>query len=346
MHGAPRSAPALPGRALEAAVADLFAARGWSVSRNVVRTGRSGARHEVDVLAWRDDGLVATEVALECKHWRAPVDTEVVARARLLRDDLGVDRAVVVAPGGWGPAAGHAARDAGVVLWGAAELAARIGADAVAALGAPPAPAAAAGLARRVHGGDAVRALRVHAGGALGLSGERAVWARAAWLPLAEIRLACASPAGRMRRRLRVTHLHVLQDAVTGTALRVETSPLAAGPVPLDAPVLPGDPGARALRTRLEEALRRRAERVQPAAQRRAAAAAARMGVPDDAGEVHVEEVRGLVLPVAVALVAGRRGRRLAVLDAHAGRIDDLLSDLVTPRLAEVCRALGEDAGG
>jgi len=342
-------APALPadagatarGRALERAVADLFAAEGYAVERNAVRVGRSGARHEVDVLARRDDGLLGAHVAVECKHWRAPVDTEVVARARLLRDELGVAQVVVVAPGGWTPAAGRAADGHGVVLWGAAELGARLGRVALGALAPAPAPVA-EGLPRRVAEPAAVRLLRLHVAGALGLRRERLAWARAAWLPVHELTVACAAPAGRVRRRVRVLHVHVAFDGLAGSVLCAAPTPLPAEPVGLDAPTLPVAVGAPAIAQRVDALARRRAALVQPAARERVSAELAAMGVPPDAEEVRAEGARALVTPVVVGLVDGRDGRRLAVLDAVTGRVDAALSDALTPRLSDVLPALDE----
>ncbi|HWH14416.1 MAG TPA: restriction endonuclease [Miltoncostaeaceae bacterium] len=336
-HGAPTAWAR--GRALERAVADVFLAEGWDVACNVVCTGGSGARHEVDVLATREDGAVATRVALECKHWRAPVGTEVIARARLLRDELGVDRVVVVAPGGWSPAAGRAADAHGVNLWGADDLAARLGRRALGALAPLPAPVG-DGLARRVDHAAAARHLRVHVAGALGLGRERLEWAVPAWLPVHELTLACAAPAGRVRRRVRVAHVHVTVDAVAGSVLAAADAPLTTAPVALDAPALPDEVRASALVQRLDALARRSAGLVQPAARARAVAELTRLGVPDGTEEVRVEAVRTLVVPVAVGLVRRRDGRRLAVLDAVTGRVDASLSDALTPCLALVTAAL------
>lgn len=329
------------GRALEEAVAALFRDRGYAVDTNVVRRGRSGARHEVDVLAVRDDGLMAATVAVECKNRVAPVDTEVVARARMLRDDLGVSEVLVVAPGGWGPAAAAAAAEGGVALWGADELARRIGRTAVDAItgGAVSGPTG-IGPERRVPGEEAARALRVHVTGPVGLSRERLRAVADAWVPLHEVRVAVGERRGRVRPRLRVTRLHLLYEAVGGDLLDVSTEPAGAGAITLDAPVLPERVRSADIAAAIEESARRRDAVTQPGARERHREALLRRGVPPDAEGVAAEGRRTVHLPVTVGLVARGATERLVVLDAVTGRVDPVLSDALTRRLAEVAPLL------
>lgn len=329
------------GRALETVVADLFRARGYAVEVNVIRRGRSGARHELDVLAVRDDGLVSATVAVECKNRAAPIDTEVVARARMLRDDLGVSEVLVVAPGGWGPAAGAAAAEGGVTLWGGDELSRHIGRAALDALtgDAPPLPRA-PGLARRVPAHQAARALRVHVTGPLGVSRDRLGAVGDAWLPLHELRIAAGGWTGRMRPRLRVGRRHVLYEAVCGTVVGVADDPLATDAVALDAPVLPVRVRAADLEGAVTDAAHRRDAVTQDRARERHRAALADLGVDADAEGVVVEDHRTVHLPVSVAVVTRGATERLVVLDAVAGRVDDALSDALTRRLADVVPCL------
>ena len=54
------------GTELEQKIADVFAANGYRVQTNVTREGRSGATHEIDVLAEKTDDLLTLSVAVEC----------------------------------------------------------------------------------------------------------------------------------------------------------------------------------------------------------------------------------------------------------------------------------------
>lgn len=137
-----RSAPAWrnDGRDLEAAIADSFASYGYEVELNVVREGRSGARHEIDVLAVKRDALTTVSVAIECKSWERPIEKEVLSKLHYVMGDLGLAKGIVVSRGGARSGAERAAEQLAIELWGHDELVHHLGAATVAALGtAPPA---------------------------------------------------------------------------------------------------------------------------------------------------------------------------------------------------------------
>ena len=85
------------GRRLEAEIARLLTAGGYTARRNVVCEGRSGARHEIDVLAQKTDGLTTFSIMVECKAWDRPVDKEVLAKAAFVAADVRADKTIVVA---------------------------------------------------------------------------------------------------------------------------------------------------------------------------------------------------------------------------------------------------------
>jgi hypothetical protein len=231
-----------------------------------------------------------------------------------------------------------------VTLWGAHELARHLGDVAVRALGpSPPAPSG-QGLERRVAAEAARRALRAHAGGVLGLRRDRLAWTAPAWLPVHELRVALAEPAGRLRPRLRVTRLHALYEAVAGTPLAADAEPLPAVPVTLDAPRLPVRVRPADLEAAVADAVRRRDAAAQPATRDRHAAALDALGLPGEANGIAVEGRRTLLVPVAVGLVARGGTERLVVLDAVTGRVDPGLSDALTTRLADVVPVLAPGA--
>lgn len=323
-------------------MAALFAAEGYRVERNVIVAGRSGARHEVDVLAARDDGLVTSRVAVECKNREAPADTAVVARLRLMRDDLDVSEVLLVAPGGWTPAAERGAAHAGVRLWGPRELAGRMGRAAVTGLTAPAAAGPAAeGLPRRIGAAEGRRRLRVHAGGVLGMSRDRLEWDSPAWLPVHEVTAVVTVLHGRVRPRPHALRAHLAFDGVAGSALARAATAAPTVPVVLDAPALVEATPPRAMTDAIARALARRDAAVQPATRARHAAALEALLLEPDALDVRVEAVRTYHAPVHLALLRRRAGHeRIAVLDAGTGRVDAALSDALTPHGAALAERL------
>ncbi len=321
-------------------MADVFAARGYRVTRNAHVVGASGARYEVDVLAERDGDLVPQRVAVECKNLAAPIDTQVVGRLRMLLDDTRIGTGVIVAPGGDTPAVRAAAHDAGIAVWRRDELHRLVGDAALAGLAPRPAPTAdAVPRARPV---DAChRALRMQAGGALGLArGHRGAWS--AWLALHELTVGETTARGR-RGRHQAQTVHPVFEAVTGTLVGIHDAPLATEPVAVDAPVLPVCVAASVPAAAVADAVARRDRAVQPATRDRHRDALAALGVDPDAVDAVVEATRTVLVPVTVALVTRRGASHAVVLDDVSGRLDPALGDALTARLGDVAACLGDD---
>jgi Holliday junction resolvase len=212
-HGAEK------GRRLEAEVARALAAGGYAARRNVVREGRSGAHHEIDVLADKSDGLTTFTVMVECKAWDRPVDKEVLAKAAFVAADVGADKTIVVALRGATGGAALSAAELGVELWGPEELERRLGHVQLAALGAARAPTA-LGFAVAVEEARAVRlAERQRGKGILGLGAEEVAWFGLVWLPCLLLTLGCTRLEGRLHKRTRHSSVFNLYEALDGALL-------------------------------------------------------------------------------------------------------------------------------
>lgn len=333
------------GRELERVVAGLFSSHGYTVTLNRLCDGRSGARHEVDVLAHRGDGLLTTAVGVECKHWAAPVDVEVVARASLMRDDLGLSEVVVVCPGGAGPAARHAAADRGVRLWDADALRQRLGDAALTALAGLTAFAPGDGVARAVGGERAELALRSRARGPLGALAERIRWVRDAWLPVHELTLDVAMPTGR-RGRLTSTRRWTTFDALTGRALWEAREPLDTAQVDVADGLLDVLVPVGAVADRLARNVERLADLRQPAARARAAEALTADLLPEGVTRLTVASRRTLAWPVTVGLLDRGGTLRAVVLDGTTGRVDAEMGERLTECLGAVTRRLEPGSAG
>jgi hypothetical protein len=54
---------------------------GYETRRNVILEGRSGGRHEIDVMATKSDGVSTFKVFVECKAWNMPIEKDVATGA-------------------------------------------------------------------------------------------------------------------------------------------------------------------------------------------------------------------------------------------------------------------------
>ncbi len=320
----------------------LFRAHGYRTATNTIVVGRSGARHEIDILASRQEDLLDARVAVECKNWSQPIDTAVVARARLIRDDLGLGQMVIACPAGATPAARTTAAECGIAIWDRQELEQRLGAAAVGALGAAPSGGTRSGVARHTDAAAAAAAVQGATRGVLGIGRGRLLGSVDAWLRLVEVRFGCGERGG-IRKRLRIRPMFVLYEPLGGTALWSIPARTVPDPdIDDDAPTLPAPATPELIRTTLERTIARQDTLVQDAARERHELTRAHLGIPD-AEVVTVDKVATVDWPIHIAIVDQRGGARAVVVDAAGGRIDESLGDCCTAHLGTLAHQLGID---
>ena len=78
--------------------------------------GKSGARHQIDVLASHGDGIHTYRTAIECKYWDTKIDKEPVAKLSVILDDIGIEKGVLVSVRGFTTDAEHLARSKNISL--------------------------------------------------------------------------------------------------------------------------------------------------------------------------------------------------------------------------------------
>lgn len=79
-------------------------------------------RHNVDVLVASSHAGFAVTWIVECKLWKTPVPKEKVFALRMIVDDVGADRGILMAEGGFQSGALEAATNANVMLTSLADL--------------------------------------------------------------------------------------------------------------------------------------------------------------------------------------------------------------------------------
>jgi Holliday junction resolvase len=328
------------GRRLETEIARALAAGGYAARRNVIREGRSGARHEIDVLAEKGDGLTTFSVMVECKAWDRPIDKEVLAKAAFVAADVGADKAIVVALRGATGGATLSAAELGVELWGPEELARRLGDVQVAALGAARAQTA-LGFAVAVDEARAARlAERQRGKGVLGLGAEDVAWFDLVWLPCLLLTLGCTRQEGRLRKRTRHSSIFNLYEALDGALLESFAVDPAVAEVEVGPYRLPPRVKVRTLRGEISATYAKWRSVVQGAARERWARAAADLGIPLPIDALTVDEATSCYLPVYVAILRQRDSRRVVVIDGGDGAVDQLLATVLTANLGYLTEAL------
>ncbi len=322
----------------------MLAAGGYAARRNVLREGRSGARHEIDILAEKGDGLTTFSVMVECKAWDRPVDKEVLAKAAFVAADVGADKTIVVALRGATGGAELSAAELGVELWGPDEIERRLGRVQLAALGAARASTA-LGFAVAVDEARAARlAERQRGKGVLGLGAEEVAWFDLVWLPCLLLTLGCTRREGRLHRRTRHSSVFNLYEALDGRLLESFAVDPSVAEVEIGRYRLPPRVRVRSLRGEIESTFARWRSVVQDAARERWARAGADLGIPLPVDALTVDEATACYLPVYAAILRQRDSRRVVVVDGGDGAIDELLSSVLTANLGYVTEALDSPA--
>ena len=63
--------------------------------------GKSGVKHQIDVLTSHSDGIHTYLTAIECKYWKEKVNKNVVAKLAGIIDDSNIDKGIIVCKNGF-----------------------------------------------------------------------------------------------------------------------------------------------------------------------------------------------------------------------------------------------------
>lgn len=105
------------GLALEQRLVQLFAARGYEVAHDVRMLGRSGAEHQIDLLARFACPLHTSAVVVEAKSYEGAIDKDRIMKLIQIVDDVGADRGIIITTSRFTPDAIKTAERRNVELW-------------------------------------------------------------------------------------------------------------------------------------------------------------------------------------------------------------------------------------
>jgi hypothetical protein len=121
------------GTAFELQICALFESRGYRATHNVRMTGRSGAEHQIDVLAEFELPLQAVRIVVEAKAHDHAIDKDILLKLSQIVDDLGADRGVLVTTSHFTPGALKMAEGRNIDLWDREHISLLLGEAALAA---------------------------------------------------------------------------------------------------------------------------------------------------------------------------------------------------------------------
>lgn len=319
------------GRELERRIADFFTLNGYSTRQNVILEGRSGGKHEIDVLAEKSDGVTTFRLAVECKAWNTPIEKETVAKLDYVLRDLGVNKGLIVALTGWRTGADQSAQQLGIELWGPHDLESRLGQVALAQLQSGPAQQRATGFPLIQTREQVERAILSQSKGRLGLGREEIVGTEQVWLPFFLLEIACAREDKQRFRRpsVKTRSIWNAYEAFEGHFYASWDTAPQLSEVQVTIAVRPRVKESAVVGT-LRQTFAKAAEVVRADAQQRYGAKLAALGIPLPVSSVSVEAHREFYWPFFVARLRARGGERLVSVDGVLGQVQEGLGRVLT----------------
>jgi hypothetical protein len=283
-----------------------------------VLEGKSGSRHEIDVLGEKHDQLSTFRVAVECKAWSQPIEKDVVAKFDWVLKDLGMREGIIVALGGMRSGAATAARELGITLWGPEEIEERLGSVATADLVTSSPAHEATGLNVEATAADADEYFRRTTRGTLGIGAEEVVWTSLVWMPVAIVQLALSRTEGRFKRVMQTRRQWNAYDRVTGKYICSWAVPPRLVDVNIaKCHIQPKERESSPVRA-IKEAHKKFSSVTTEAAKARHANALQRLGVPLGYA-VDPETTTAAYYPLYLAIARRKQAERVIALDATSG---------------------------
>lgn len=320
------------GHELEVKIERSFQLYGYKTERNVILEGKSGGKHEIDILAEKSDGVTTMRIMVECKAWDRPIEKDVVSKVHYVKEDLGLNKAIIVALSGWRIGAEKSARELGIDLWGRDELEKRLGRVEVAELETIEFKKIVVGARPIISEDSALRLIEKERRGILGLGKEEVEFAKLVWVPCYLFQISHAKAEGIIRKKIRTKTIWDLYDALEGFLLYMLGGEPRWGEIEAGN-VLQSKIKDREIKRALQKSFEKAREVVTPKAKRRYAKKLAELGIPLPVTNISVEDISRVYYPFYVALLRKGEKRRLVAVDAVQGNLHKTMSGALTMNL-------------
>lgn len=116
------------GTGFELKLAELFKQKGYRVTHNIKMTGKSGATHQIDVLAQFEAPLHTSTIIIEAKSYQSNIDKDIIMKLIQIQQDVGADRAILSTTSDFTPGALQTAQQyQNLELWDRAKITSLLG---------------------------------------------------------------------------------------------------------------------------------------------------------------------------------------------------------------------------
>ena len=309
------------------------------MSTNVFREGKSGARHELDVVATKSDGLTTFTMVVECKAWESPIDKDIVYKLAGELSELGAAKGVIATLSGWTVQASQAAAQSSIDLWGPDELTSMMGDLSMHDLHRGSAPLVASGLPFTISNQTAFVPISRLAKGTLGIGKEEVLWYGPLWFPAWNMQLGITRGEGFMKRIPRISQVWNGYEALTSTCVYRRD----AKPSFVDVDLSEGhvEPAMKSTEVQkfLNASISKWRQVTSKEARSRHAATLTRLGIDVPIRALVVESCDLVYLPLWVAILSKRGQERVIAIDGTTGQERERVGLALTKNAQRVRKA-------
>jgi hypothetical protein len=208
--------PLEKGHELESKIEKFFQLNGYLTKRDITLEGKSGGKHEIDILAEKSDGITTFRVMVECKAWNKPIEKDVVSKVSYVMRDLGLNKAIIVSLEGWRIGAEKSANELGIELWGNNEIEQKLGKVAVAEIETFEFKKVVEGFPFLIKEDQIMPVIEKESRGIFGFGKEKIIWIKSVWLPCYVFQISCSKAEGVIRKSIKTTKIWNLYEGLQG----------------------------------------------------------------------------------------------------------------------------------
>lgn len=332
--------PLEKGHELERKIEKFFQLNGYATQRNVVLEGKSGGKHEIDILAEKSDGITTFRVMAECKAWNKPIEKDVVSKVAYVVRDLGLNKAIIVSLKGWRIGAEKSANELGIELWGSNEIEQRLGKVVVAELETIEFKKVGEGFPFSVTEEQIMSLVEKESKGTFGFGKEEIVWVKPIWLPCYVFQISCSKQEGRIRKNVKTTRIWNFYEALMGSWFHrfVNEPPLKE--VEVESLIQPRVKDSK-IKNDIIKAFEKGLEVSTPRARQRYAQKLRALGVPLPVTGISIDNVTEAFYPFYGALLRKDGKERVVAVDGITGNLSKTIGYALTTNLSYVAETLG-----
>lgn len=330
------------GQELESKIERFFQLKGYKTQRNIVLEGKSGGKHEIDVLAEKSDEVTTFRLMIECKAWDKPIEKDVVSKVSYVLRDLGLDKAIIVSLKGWRIGAEKSAKELGIELWGRDEIEEKLGKIAIAELETIEFKKVVKGFPLMINIEQIISLIESESKKLLSFGKEEIIWTKLVWLPCYLFQISCSRMEGIVRKSIKTMKIWNLYEALMGSWLfRFENEPYLEE-IAVEDIIQPRIKSTK-VKNRILKTLEKCLEVLTLKAKERYAKMLEIMGIPLPVTNINVDSITEIFYPFYISLLRKGEKERIIAIDGMNGNINKTVGNILTNNLSYIKESLKLD---